>query len=138
MVRLKLKSLRQYFFKELKRIQESPSESAGTSVTRWEFFDYLNFLACTVSDEHYSSCPVSTPKCPVKRKHEEEIPADTRMKTHNSLSNTETHSSKQNYASSIGKSVECALQYYPMSVQFELGSKILELVHTFDKQHNKQ
>lgn len=49
-VRLKLKSLRQYFFRELKNIRERPCGSAGKTTAKWEFFDYLNFLAGTVSD----------------------------------------------------------------------------------------
>lgn len=45
---------------------------------------------------------------------------------------------KPTYASTTGKSVECALEYFPMDVQFALGSKISQLIHTFTEQYKAQ
>ncbi|KAK3887703.1 hypothetical protein Pcinc_008188 [Petrolisthes cinctipes] len=46
--------------------------------------------------------------------------------------------SKQTFASTTGKSVEYALEYFPLDAQFALGSKIFQVIHTFTEQYKEQ
>ncbi|KAK4295738.1 hypothetical protein Pmani_031721 [Petrolisthes manimaculis] len=45
---------------------------------------------------------------------------------------------KETFASTTGKSVEYALEYFPLDAQFALGSKILQVIHTFTEQYKEQ
>ncbi|XP_063844710.1 uncharacterized protein LOC135091195 [Scylla paramamosain] len=54
-VRPKLKSLRQYFFREMLKTRNTPSGSSGKTSGKWELFDSLNFLAVIVVNVHNPS-----------------------------------------------------------------------------------
>ncbi|KAK4320924.1 hypothetical protein Pmani_008241 [Petrolisthes manimaculis] len=260
-VRLKLKSLRQYFFKELKKIRDAPSGSEGKVTAKWEFFECLSFLTCTIKDEHNPSWSLPTPMATpaptasttqpsalhqATMEPEEDIiaevtlsinedgeffdhptcdslslpdlttdssrpssgssvsvpiqspfiphtvqeglmvselvnsetpktPALKRVYTTSNSSSPHSETSKspalkrgakrklgqgsviestlgnisdfllndeppkrETFASTTGKSVEHALEYFPLDAQFALGSKILQVVHTFTEQYKEK
>lgn len=49
-MRSKYNNLRTYFMKEYRKVQTTPSGSAGQYTSKWELFDVLSFLKDTLNN----------------------------------------------------------------------------------------
>ena len=95
-------------------------------------------LATKSCSPHPETSTTPALKCVANRQRGQEMMIKITQENINTFLSKETGNQKQSYLSSIGKNLESALEYYPMDVQFELGSRIFELVHTFSRQCKEQ